>query len=161
MMSKTGGCDRSPNASAQRSTPFALTIFSPIPLYYLEGQIMVLRVALAVALLSSLGAFAQQPGPALSIDAAANVHPISPNVYGINFYWDLTTATPQTAAQTAALMAAALELRPTVRRWGGNSTSTYHWMFDVDNLDNDWFFEVLPDATVNAAALPAGSTFNQ
>jgi uncharacterized protein (TIGR03437 family) len=115
---------------------------------------MRLRVILAVGLLLSFMAFAQQPGPALSIDAAANVHPISPDVYGINFYWDLSTST---AAQTAA----ALDLRPTTRRWGGNSTSTYHWMFDVDNLDNDWFFEVLPDTTVNAAALPAGSTFNQ
>jgi len=115
---------------------------------------MRLRVILAVGLLLSFTAFAQQPGPALSIDAAANQHPISPDVYGINFYWDLSTST---AAQTAA----ALDLRPTTRRWGGNSTSTYHWMFDVDNLDNDWFFEVLPDTTVNAAALPAGSSFNQ
>ncbi len=108
----------------------------------------------AAGLLFSLAAFAQQPGPGLSVDAAANQHPISPDVYGINFYWDLSSS-------TATQAAAALDLRSTARRWGGNSTSTYHWKYDVYNHDFDWFFEVLPDSSVNAAALPAGSSFNQ
>ncbi len=39
-----------------------------------------------------------------------------------------------------------LLLRPTVRRWGGNNTSDYNWQLDVWNIDNDWFYEVLPGA---------------
>ncbi len=110
------------------------------------------RMILVVALVS-LTAFAQQAGPALSIDAAANRHSISPDVYGINFYWDLSSG--------GTAPAAALNIRSTARRWGGNGTSTYHWQFDVNNIDNDWFYEVLPPSGVNVAALPAGSTFNQ
>jgi hypothetical protein len=75
-------------------------------------------------------------------------------VYGINFYWDV-------AANNSAGQSAALGLRPTARRWGGNNTSTYHWKFDVSNIDADWFFEVLPDTSVNASKLPEGSSFNK
>ena len=117
-----------------------------------------MRMILAVALVAGLAAWAQQPGPALSVDAAASQHPISPDVYGINFYWDLgNNNDPQRAAWTAA----APDIRPTVRRWGGNGTSTYHWKLDVNNIDADWFFEVLPDANVNASKLPEGSSFNK
>src|SRR5205085_6788009 len=63
-------------------------------------------------LVFSLAALAQQPGPALSVDAAANQHPISPDVYGINFYWDLGSSNdPQRPARAKA----ALDIRPTVR----------------------------------------------
>jgi hypothetical protein len=97
----------------------------------------------------------QQPGPALSIDANAGHHAISPDIYGISYYWDLSSVSdPQRAA------AAASDIRATARRWGGNGTSTYHWKFDVSNIANDWFYEVLPDKTVNAAKLPEGSSFN-
>lgn len=94
----------------------------------------------AIFLLASLPAFAQQPGPGLSIDAAANLHPISPDIYGIDFYWTLPDAgDPSLPAATAA----AANIRATVRRWGGDDTSTYQWKFDVMNLANDWFFQVL------------------
>ena len=120
-------------------------------------KIPLTRIILSTGLATGLAAFAQPPGPALSVDAAANLHPISPDVYGINFYWDLgNNNDPQ---GTAA--AAALDVRPTVRRWGGNGTSTYHWKFDVNNIDADWFFEVLPDTSVDASKLPAGSSFNK
>jgi len=101
---------------------------------------------------------AQSPGPALSIDANANRHAISPDIYGINFYWTLPASSDPTYP---AALAAAQGIRATTRRWGGNSTSTYHWQFDVDNIDNDWFYEVLPDTSIDASKLPAGSTFNQ
>jgi uncharacterized protein (TIGR03437 family) len=100
---------------------------------------------------------AQQPGPALSIDANAGRHAISPDIYGINFYWDLGKSTDANHAVNAA---AAASVRATVRRWGGNGTSTYHWKYDVNNIDADWFFEVLPDTSVNASKLPDGSSFN-
>jgi len=92
---------------------------------------------------------AQQTGPPLSISAASGQHAISPDIYGINFFWTTTNA------------ASAMDIRPTVRRWGGNNTSTYHWKFDVSNIDADWFFEVLPDKSVDASKLPAGGSFNQ
>src|SRR5438067_2273483 len=87
-------------------------------------------------------------GPALHVDAAANRHPISPDIYGINFNWDGGDAL------------AATDIRATARRWGGNSTSAYHWKFDVFNHDADWFYEVLPDNT-GISTLPDTSSFNQ
>src|ERR1019366_8596423 len=108
-----------------------------------------------LCLAAGVAGLAQQPGPALSVDANAARHPISPDIYGINFYWDLGSGNDPVQA------AAAADIRATARRWGGNSTSTYHWKFDVDNIDSDWFYEVLPDTSVNAAKLPEGSSFNQ
>lgn len=104
---------------------------------------------------AALCASAQEPGPTLAIEAASGRHPISPDIYGINFYWNVGNS------PSAAVSSAAADIRPTVRRWGGNNTSTYHWKFDVTNLDADWFYEVLPDTSVNAAKLPEGSTFNK
>ena len=110
-----------------------------------------------VAAAACICAFAQQSGPALTIDAAANRHAISPDVYGISYYWDLGDANdPNHSAKAAA----ASNIRASVRRWGGNGTSTYHWKFDVNNIDADWFFEVLPDSKVDASKLPEGSQFN-
>jgi uncharacterized protein (TIGR03437 family) len=108
-------------------------------------------------MLLAVRAVAQQAGPALAVDAAANVHPISPDIYGINFYWTLGN-NPNT--QTTSV---ARDVRATLRRWGGNNTSTYHWKYDVSNIDADWFFEVLPSSISAAAAakLPDGSSFNQ
>ncbi len=68
-------------------------------------------------------------GPDLSIDAATDVHPISPYIYGMNF--------------ASADVAAAVRLP--VRRWGGNSTTRYNWQIDVHNSGSDWFFENIPD----------------
>ncbi|HEV8043096.1 MAG TPA: glycoside hydrolase family 44 protein, partial [Bryobacteraceae bacterium] len=116
-----------------------------------------MRTSLGIFFLTSLAAFAQQPGPALSIDATANLHPISPDVYGIDFYWTLPNAGDPTLP---AAMAAASNIRATARRWGGDSETSYSWKFDVNNLANDWFFQVLTDSSVDASKLPAGSTFN-
>ena len=110
-----------------------------------------------MTVLACLTAHAQQSGPALSIDAAANQHAISPDVYGINFYWNLSTSTDP---NQPTYLAAAPGVRPTLRRWGGDSTSTYHWQFDVNDLAADWFFEVLPGTLADPSQLPSGSTFN-
>jgi uncharacterized protein (TIGR03437 family) len=99
-----------------------------------------------------LPAFAQEPS--ITIDANAGRRPISPAVYGINWDFDQENSTPQNAALAAAA-------RSTVRRWGGNPTSRYHWKLDVMNIDADWFFEVLPDTSVDASKLPEGSSFNK
>jgi hypothetical protein len=82
-------------------------------------------------------------GPALSVNAQADQHPISPYIYGMNF------ADEDLAA----------ELRLPVRRWGGNSTSRYNWQLNIQNTGSDWYFENIPDD--NAGALPGGSSTNQ
>ncbi len=111
--------------------------------------------SVALACLVSSISLAQTPaGPALSVDAAADRHPISPGVYGINFYWD-KAETDSSLARTAP------DLRATARRWGGNNTSRYNWKLDISNIDADWFFEVLPDFSVDASRLPEGSSFNK
>jgi uncharacterized protein (TIGR03437 family) len=99
------------------------------------------RTILVLFCLTAYTASAQQTGPSLSIDANASRHPISPDIYGINFYWTLPDTTDPTYNAQAA---AALAIRPTARRWGGNDGSTYHWQFQVSNLDSDWYFEVIP-----------------
>jgi len=114
--------------------------------------------AVVLGCLAGSAGAAQQAGPALSIDANAGRHAISPDIYGINFYWSVDDSNNN---PVPSLVAAAPGIRPTVRRWGGNSTSTYHWQFDVNNIDADWFYEVLPDTSIDAAKLPAGSSFNQ
>jgi uncharacterized protein (TIGR03437 family) len=118
---------------------------------------MRMRRSAALTLLVSFAAFSQQAGPALQVDAGANQHAISADVYGISFYWNVGSGNAQ---QQAADLAAASDIRSTLRRWGGNNTSTYDWKYDVWNIDADWFFEVLPDTGVNASKLPDGSSFN-
>ncbi len=80
-------------------------------------------------------------GPALSVDAQADRHAISPYIYGMNF------ADEDLAA----------ELNLPVRRWGGNSTSRYNWQIDVQNTGSDWYFENVPIENSNLGQLPDGS----
>lgn len=61
----------------------------------------------------------------VTIDPMADVHPISPRIYGVNF-----AATDQVKAGGI-----------TLTRWGGNTTSRYNYQIDVANSGNDYFFE--------------------
>lgn len=81
-------------------------------------------------------------GPRLTIDPSAGKHPISPHIYGMNF-------TDETLAA---------ELRLPVRRWGGNATTRYHYLYDTTNRASDWFFENISDANDHPELLPRGST---
>jgi uncharacterized repeat protein (TIGR01451 family) len=82
-----------------------------------------------------------EPGPALSVDAADR-HPISPYIYGMNFCdEDLAD-----------------ELALSVRRWGGNSTSRYNWQIDVRSIGLDWYFENAPYSNSHPELLPDGSS---
>ena len=66
------------------------------------------------------------PGPALTVDAAAGRHAISPEIYGLNDNpWD------------AAL---GKEIGVPVSRWGGDATTCYNWQTDASNSGGDWFF---------------------
>jgi len=76
-------------------------------------------------------ASAATAGPALSVDAAAGRHPISSDIYGMNF-------------SNAAL---ATELGLTTDRWGGNSTSRYNYTNNTHNTGSDYYFENIVDST--------------
>jgi uncharacterized protein (TIGR03437 family) len=140
----------------------------PVLLFCGVGEGVMRPLALFVLIAAGL-ARAQSAGPALTADVSAGRHTISPDIYGVNWYWAGEDPRPNpSVAYSAQLAAQASEVRATVRRWGGNNSSTYHWQFDVANIDADWFFEVLPMSTVRLAdgtmydvsRLPDGSTFN-
>lgn len=64
----------------------------------------------------------------VSVDTSADVHPISPLIYGINF------------ASDGDLAAGHL----TLTRWGGNTATRYNWQIDTANTGADYFFENVP-----------------
>jgi hypothetical protein len=68
---------------------------------------------------------------ALSVDCKAKSLPISPTIYGINYYGQND---PQKQAAQWLLGA-------TARRWGGNTMSTYNWELGAWNTGQDWFYE--------------------
>ncbi|HKF52870.1 MAG TPA: glycoside hydrolase family 44 protein [Candidatus Acidoferrales bacterium] len=85
-------------------------------------------VLCAVALLGPLSVdLAQSPSvPALTVDAAANRHPVNPNIYGIaSFGLDPVFAK---------------EIQVPNVRWGGDTTTRYNWLVDSSNAGFDWFF---------------------
>jgi hypothetical protein len=84
-------------------------------------------------------------GPALTIDITAGRHAISPHIYGMNF----------------ADEALANELDLPVRRWGGNATTRYHYLYDTTNRASDWFFENIAEENSNPALLPDGSSSDE
>jgi hypothetical protein len=84
-------------------------------------------------------------GPSLNVDVQADRHTISPLVYGMSF-----------ASEDQAK-----ELHIPVNRSGGNGATTYNWQIDVHNSANDWFYENIPDESVDPAKLPDGSTIDQ
>ena len=70
-------------------------------------------------------ALSQGP-PALTVDAGASHHPISPQIYGIASYGlDATFAK---------------EIQVPNIRWGGDGTTRYNWMVDSSNAGFDWYF---------------------
>ena len=105
------------------------------------------RLLAAVACLGALPfAALAAAGPALTIDAAADLHTISDDIYGMNF----------------AAEALAKDLKLPVRRWGGNRTTRYNWQIDVDNTGSDWFFENIPNPLpTDGRTLPNGSAADQ
>src|SRR4051795_13336413 len=83
---------------------------------------------LVVLALGPAATASADPGPALSVDAAAGRHAISPYIYGWNF----------------APFPLAAQIDLPVDRRGGNSADTLNWQTGVENHSNDYFFENLP-----------------
>src|SRR5579859_7498852 len=88
---------------------------------------------------------APSAGPALTVNAAAGQHAISPDIYGMNF------ADPTLAA----------DINLPVNRWGGNATTRYNWQLDISNHASDWYFENIDNANANPQNLPNGSSSDQ
>ncbi len=87
-----------------------------------------LSLAAGLALLG--GAAAAQTAPTVvTVDAAANRHPISPLIYGVAF-----AGGDQLTALNAPL-----------DRNGGNGTTTYNWQANASNHAADWFFESIAE----------------
>jgi hypothetical protein len=69
-----------------------------------------------------------QSAPALAVDAAANRHPISPWIYGINQWSD-------NGIQGM--------MRIPLVRWGGDDATSFNWLNSVKNNtgDNPWLYQ--------------------
>lgn len=87
-----------------------------------------------VALVTESPSGGTTPGPALTVDASKDRHPISPLIYGVNFAGKRGYARPFDASY-------AQTLGVTLNRWGGNATTRYNWQTSGTNLDADFFFE--------------------
>jgi hypothetical protein len=90
-------------------------------------------------------------GPTISVDAAANRHAISPDIYGVTIFWD------PTASNYAALAHFASAIALPVNRDGGDATTRYNWNVDSTNAGSDFYFlggngqtTAVPGASVDA-----------
>jgi len=88
-------------------------------------------------------------GPSFVVDASAARHPISPDIYGITFWFN----GPHAAAQKAFAQSIGLP----VNRLGGDATTRYNWQFDSSNAGRDWYFvagngqsSAIPSASIDA-----------
>ncbi|MFL5338953.1 MAG: glycoside hydrolase family 44 protein [Gemmataceae bacterium] len=77
------------------------------------------------------------PSVTVSVNAAANVHAIDPNVYGTAF------------ASTAQLS----DLNIPLNRDGGNASDTYSFAQDATNHGSDWYFESIASGTGNGQGM--------
>jgi hypothetical protein len=72
----------------------------------------------------------------ISVDAAANRHPISQEIYGLSF------------APGPALPL----MNVTLNRSGGNATTRYNWQANASNRAADWYFESISEEGANPGA---------
>jgi hypothetical protein len=74
---------------------------------------------------------------AITVNAAANRHAISPLIYGVAF-----------ASSSSVLQ----DLNAPLHRSGGNGTTTYNWQNNSWNHAADWYFESIADSPSTAGA---------
>ncbi len=82
----------------------------------------------------------------LSVDAAAQRHPISSYIYGVNEY-------SESGLQTI--------MRIPLQRFGGDATTRYNWKLDTYNSGSDWYFHNFSFDNPNPSTLPDGSYFDR
>ncbi|MBV8338907.1 MAG: endoglucanase [Candidatus Eremiobacteraeota bacterium] len=71
-------------------------------------------------------------GPSFVVNATALQSAISPDIYGISFFYN----GPNAAAQDAF----AHTIHLTANRIGGDATTRYNWQYDSSNSGRDWYF---------------------
>jgi len=98
-------------------------------------------LTVAIILLASGSANAQNAPVTVSIDVNLNRRAINPNIYGVAH------------ATTAQLN----DLNSPLNRNGGNNTTRYNWQLNADNRANDWYYESI--AEPSAVAGERGDTF--
>ena len=96
-----------------------------------------------------LGDNAPPAAPALSVDAALDHAPISPFIYGLNL--------DDTSGAGDATFFNEIDLP--VRRWGGNATTRYNYLYDISNHAMDWYYENIKES--NAVNMPDDSGVNR
>src|SRR5262245_57185444 len=99
-----------------------------------------LTAVLGILFVSAVAA-AQNPTANVTVNAAAERHPIDPRIYGIAY---------GTTAQLS-------DLHVPLNRYGGNNASRYNWQLNADNRAQDWYFESIGDAS--SVAGERGDTF--
>ena len=72
----------------------------------------------------------------IRVDAGANRHPISPEIYGVAF------------ASSTELA----DLNVPLNRSGGNTTTRYNWQINAANHAADWYFESIGSASATPGA---------
>ena len=76
--------------------------------------------------------------PTLAVDATASQHPISPLVYGINEFTGNGICCLPFSEWTDSGISGLMHIG--VRRWGGDTASSYNWQLDLENLNINLFF---------------------
>jgi hypothetical protein len=94
------------------------------PTFYVDNILLVTNSA------SGGGSGGTNTGVTVQINAQANRHAISPQIYGIAF------------ASSNQLS----DLNFTMNRMGGNNETRDNWQINAHNLDADWYFESYPDS---------------
>ena len=100
----------------------------------LFSRALLLLCVLSLSLLNVSPVAAQNAAVTVTVDAAANRHPIDPRIYGLAY------------ADAAALA----DLNVPSNRRGGNNTTRYNWQANADNRANDWYYESIGYSSATA-----------
>ena len=131
------------NSWQQISIPFS-TLLPPgqstIDGFWIQDRSGSAQPAFYVDDVSLIAGTASPPGTnptvTIRVDAGANRHPISPEIYGVAF------------ASAAELS----DLNAPLNRSGGNGTTRYNWQINAANHAADWYFESIGSASATAGA---------
>jgi hypothetical protein len=94
---------------------------TPEPTFYLDD----------ISLITNAVSAGTNAPVAITVNALANRHAISPLIYGTAFASSNDLA----------------DLNFTINRSGGNNETRYNWQINAHNLDFDWYFESYPDSS--------------
>ncbi len=99
---------------------------STVPTFYVDD----------ISLVTNAVVYGTNAPVSIAVDAQANRHPISPQIYG-------------TAFASSNQMA---DLNFTMNRSGGNAETRYNWQLNAHNHAADWYFESLDDGSSTPGA---------